>query len=142
MKPRFQHILMPVDFTEKNLSALDLALDLAILHHARVTLLHVVETIDVEPDDEMNRFYAKLEDRADSELERLSQSFVADHLTVDRKVRFGKRLHEIVSDAIERNVDLIVMSSHKPDFRNPTQTWATLSYQVSMLCPCPVLLVK
>ena len=54
MLPRFQHILVPVDFTEKNLTALDLVFDLA----------------------------------------------------------------------------------------KPLQTWATLSYQVSVLCPCPVLLVK
>ena len=38
--------------------------------------------------------------------------------------------------------DLVVMSSHKPDLSKPLQTWATLSCQVSVLCPCPVLLVK
>lgn len=142
MIPRFQHILIPVDFTEKNLPALEIAVDLAVANHARVTLLHVIETIDVEPDAEMDQFYARLQARADSELERLSQRFVTSGLTVDRKTRFGKRLPEIVSDAIERKVDLIVMSSHKPDLRKPTQTWATLSYQVSVVCPCPVLLVK
>jgi universal stress protein A len=142
MLQRFQHILIPVDFTEKNLSALEIAVDIAVANHARVTLLHVIETIDVESDAEMEQFYAKLQLRADSELERLSQRFVAAGVAVDRKMRLGKRLQEIVSDAIERKVDLIVMNSHKPDLRKPTQTWGTLSYQVSMLCPCPVLLVK
>jgi len=142
MTPRFQHILIPVDFTEKNLPALEIAVDVAVVNHARVTLLHVIETIDVEPDAEMEQFYAKLKARADSELERLSQHFVAAGLAVDRKIRFGKRLPEIVTDAIERKVDLIVMSSHKPDLQKPMQTWSTLSYQVSVVCPCPVLLVK
>lgn len=142
MIQRFQHILIPVDFTEKNLPALEISVDLALANRARVTLLHVIETNDVEPDAEMEQFYARLESRADSELERLSQPFVAAGLAIDRKIRFGKRLPEIVTDAVERKVDLLVMSSHKPDLEKPMQTWATLSYQVSVICPCPVLLVK
>jgi nucleotide-binding universal stress UspA family protein len=142
MLPRFQHILVPVDFTEKNLAALDVAFEMAVANHARVTLLHVVETMDVDTDAELEQFYATLQARADSELERMAQRFVAAKIAVDRKIRFGKRLQEIVHDADDRQADLIVMSSHKPDLQNPTQTWATLSYQVSVLCPCPVLLVK
>jgi len=142
MLPRFQHILVPVEFTEKNLTALDLFFDLAVASRARVTLLHVIETIDVELDSELEQFYAKLQARADSELERLSQRFVAAGLAVDRKTRYGKRLLEIVNDIVERKADLVVMSSHKPDLAKPLQTWATLSYQVSVMCPCPVLLVK
>ena len=38
MIPRFQHILVPLDFTEKNLAALNIAFDLAVANHARVTL--------------------------------------------------------------------------------------------------------
>jgi nucleotide-binding universal stress UspA family protein len=142
MLPRFQHILVPVDFTEKNLAALDVAFEMAVANHARVTLLHVVETMDVDSDAELEQFYATLQSRADSELERMAQRFVAAKIAVDRKIRFGKRLQEIVHDSADRKADLIVMSSHKPDLQNPTQTWATLSYQVSVLCPCPVLLVK
>lgn len=142
MLPRFRHILVPVDFTEKNLAALDLAFDLAVANRARVTLLHVIETIEIDPDAELEQFYAKLQLRADSELERLSQRFAAAGLAVDRKTRYGKRLFEIVSDIVDRKADLVVMSSHKPDLAKPFQTWATLSYQVSVLCPCPVLLVK
>jgi nucleotide-binding universal stress UspA family protein len=130
MLPRFQHILVPVDFTEKNLTALDLAFDLAAVNRARVTLLHVIETIEGDLDAEVEQFYAKLQERADSELERLSQRFVAAGLAVDRKTRYGKRLIEIVNDIIERKADLVVMSSHKPDLAKPLQTWATLSYQV------------
>ena len=142
MLPRFQHILVPVDFTEKNLAALDVAFELAVANRARVTLLHVIETVDVESDAELEQFYARLQTRADSELERMAQRFIAAKVAVDRKIRFGKRLSEIVRDSAERKADLIVMSSHKPDLQKPAQTWATLSYQVSVLCPCPVLLVK
>jgi nucleotide-binding universal stress UspA family protein len=142
MLPRFQHIVVPVDFTEKNLAALDVAFELAVANRARVTLLHVIETMDVESDAELEQFYARLQTRADSELERMAQRFIAAKIAVDRKIRFGKRLNEIVHDSADRHADLIVMSSHKPDLQKPAQTWATLSYQVSVLCSCPVLLVK
>ncbi len=142
MIPRFQHILIPLDFTEKNLEALNIAFDLAVVNHARVTLLHVVEQISGELDAELAQFYARLRVRAESELESRSQRFDQAGIVVDCKIRIGHRLHEIVTDSVERAADLIVMSSHKPDLSRPLQTWGTLSYQVSVLCQCPVLLVK
>ncbi len=142
MIPRFRHLLVPLDFTEKNLPALDIAFDLAVANHARVTLLHVVEQVGGEADAELMQFYSRLHSRAESELERISQRFEAANIAVDRKVKIGHRLNEIVTDSVERAADLIVLSSHKPDLTKPHQTWATLSYQVSVLCSCPVLLVK
>ncbi|MBI3865789.1 MAG: universal stress protein [Planctomycetia bacterium] len=142
MLPRFSKILVPVDFTEKNLAALDIAFELAVANRARVTLLHVVETLDVESDAELEQFYDRLQKRADAELERMSQRFTAAAIAIDRKVRFGKRLPEILKCCNESGADLVIMSSHKPDLQKPQQTWATLSYQVSVLCPGPVLLVK
>ena len=56
MPQRFQHILVPVDFTEKNEPALQIALDVALQNKSRVTLLHVIETIG-ESDEEIERFY-------------------------------------------------------------------------------------
>ena len=142
MQQRFRHIMVPVDFTEKNLLARDIAFDLAVTSRARLTLLHVVEQLDVESDEELEQFYLRLEERARSELDHMSQRFLEAGLAVDCKIRFVRRLQEILSDAAERQIDLIVMSSHQPDLDHPRQTWATLSYQVAVLCSCPVLLAK
>src|SRR5262245_65861426 len=142
MLPRFRNILVPVDFTEKNLVALDVAFELAVANRARVTLLHVIETLEGESDAEIEQFYDRLEKRAASELERLSQRFLGAEVACERKTRFGKRLAEILQSCVEHGTDLAIMSSHKPDLQKPHQTWATLSYQVSVLCPCTVLLVK
>lgn len=142
MIPRFRHILIPLDFTENNLPALNIAFDLAVVNHAVTTMLHVVEEIHGPQDAEVQRFYDRLRIRAEAELETVSQRFDEAGLVVERKVRIGKRLKEIVSHSVERNIDLIVMGSHKPDMTIPLETWNTLSYQVSVLCPCPVLLVK
>src|SRR5258708_224429 len=142
MIPRFQHILIPLDFTEKNLAALNIAFDLAVANRAKVTLLHVVEQISGEEDAELTEFYERLRTRAEAELEARAQRFDEAGVAIDCKIRIGQRVHEIVTDSNERPVDLIVMSSHRPDLTRPLETWATLSYQVSVLCPCPVLLVK
>ncbi|MBS0262845.1 MAG: universal stress protein, partial [Planctomycetes bacterium] len=61
MLPRFKNILVPVDFTEKNLAAVDIAFEMAVSNHARVTLLHVIETLDGGVDDDLEQFYRRLE---------------------------------------------------------------------------------
>lgn len=142
MIPRFQHLLVPVDFTGKNLAALDIAFEIAVQNQARVTLLHVIETIADLTDAEINDFYSRLETRANTELETMAQRFAEAGLKIDRKIRYGKRLREIVQDSIDRQIDLIVLSSHKIEKDQPVENWGTLSYQISVICQCPVLLVK
>ncbi|HSG69056.1 MAG TPA: universal stress protein, partial [Planctomycetaceae bacterium] len=138
MIPRFQHILVPVDFTGKNLAALDIAFEIAVQNQARVTLLHVIETIADLTDAEINDFYNRLETRANTELETMAQRFAEAGLKIDRKIRYGKRLREIVQDSIDRQIDLIVLSSHKIEKDQPVENWGTLSYQISVICQCPV----
>jgi nucleotide-binding universal stress UspA family protein len=142
MLPRFQHILIPVDFTGKNLAALDIAFELAVQNKARVTLLHVIETISDLTDSEIREFYGRLEVRANTELETMGQRFEAAGLPVDRKIRYGKRLPEIAQDSVDRQIDLMILSSHKIERDQPIENWGTLSYQISLICQCPVLLVK
>ena len=48
----------------------------------------------------------------------------------------------LVRFAEEQNVDLIVINSHKIEWDEPTQGLGTISYKVSILADCPVLLVK
>ena len=139
---RFKNILVPVDFTDKNTPAIEIALDLAAASGGQVTLVHVIEKIALDTDLELAEFYAKLGTRAQAALDSLTRPFTSAGVFANQKIRYGKRLAEIVGEAAEGRFDLIVMASHRPDVQHPLQTWATLSYQVSALCPSPVLLVK
>lgn len=141
MLPRFQHLLVPLDFTEKNNSAIEVAFEIAVHNRARVTLLHVVEPIPAV-DAELRKFVDQLAVRAESELEERAQRFSQAGIAVETKVHVGPRLREIVQASLDRAADLIVMSSHAIDPSRPVQSWNTLSYQVSVLCSCPILLVK
>ena len=43
---------------------------------------------------------------------------------------------------MQNEVDLVVMSSHRVDLADAPRGWGTLSHQVSVLCPCAVLLIR
>ena len=138
----FKHILVPLDFTRKNGAALRVALDLARQNASRVTLLHVIETIEYADDEEIAEFYNTLRSRARERLEKCAVRFKKAKVPVSEKIVLGKTARGIVSYALRRGVDLTVLSSHRVKLDQPLKGLATLSYQVSVLCPCPVLLVK
>jgi len=43
---------------------------------------------------------------------------------------------------MEAGTDLIVLTSHHIDLKNPPIGWRTLSYKMSTLSRCPALFVK
>lgn len=145
MLPRFSHLLVPVDLTSRNSAALEIAFELAVENKASVSLLHVIQTIDSgnEPaDSETQKFYDHLHERVASDMDRIAQRFQDAGLKVESKIRVGDRLRDIVAFAEEHAIDLIVMSSHRIDPEDPIASWGTLSYKVSVVCECPILLVK
>lgn len=137
----FQKLLVPVDLTEKNRRAVQVARDLALESGGEVTLLHVIETLDL-PFDELEDFYRRLEEKAEEVMARLAEPLQAAKVPVQNRVVYGKRAEEVVSWAEREDSDLIILSSHRVDLEDPGAGWATLSYKVAILAQCPVLLVK
>ncbi|MBI3466194.1 MAG: universal stress protein [Planctomycetes bacterium] len=138
----FKRILIPLDFTDKNLRALEVARELAIQDKASVALLHVIETVEHVPFGELKGFYKKLEDEARARMALPSSLFLEKDLVVDPEIVYGKRAEEIVRYAMANQVDLIVLSSHKIGPEQAARGWPTISYKVAVLAQCPVLLVK
>lgn len=137
----FRKILVPVDLSEKGRSALEWAARMSGSENA-VTLLHVVELLEDVPFGEMEDFYRRLEERAAETLDRWSAELEAEGVRAERRVVFGRRLEEILGFADREAPDLILLRSHPVNTEAPTRGWATLSYRVAVLAPCPVLLVK
>lgn len=139
----FRNILIPVDFTLKNEAALNAALDLARgSSEAKVTLLHVIETIEHVEFDEMADFYRGLETRAAAKLYGMEDRFKQAGLSVDHEIIYGKRTETIVHHAEERGYDLIVLASHPVDREHPALGIGSISYRIAIVVRCPVLLVK
>jgi universal stress protein A len=134
--------MVPVDLTDKNIRALDIAIQIALQNRARIILLHIIETIPDLTFDELQEFYRKLEKKAISKMNALAEKLVEKGVIVDQRVQYGNRAEEIVKYAAEHQVDLIVLTSHTVDLENPSQGWGTISYKVGILAQCPILLVK
>lgn len=138
----FKHILVPTDLTEKSLKAMEIALKMTMGESCHVTLFHVIETIEDSEEDEFDDFYRKLHKRAIRTMDRIIRLFPDAESMIFKEISYGKRVREIVRFASEKQVDLIVLSSHRIDPENPIQGWGSISYKVSILSDCPVMLIK
>lgn len=142
----FHKILVPVDFTEKNEAALQAAIQTASHRdkeqEGEVILLHVIETIEHIGFEEMADFYRGLETRAAAKLFAMEERLQEAGVPVRHELLYGKRAETIVRFAEDREMDLIVLSSHKVDRDHPALGWGTISYRIAIVARCPVLLVK
>jgi nucleotide-binding universal stress UspA family protein len=137
----FQHILVPIAFTEKNVRSVEIASNMALLFSAQLTLVHVIEELDLIAPRESKSFYRRLEENARTSMQTFATRVERPGLNLHQKLVYGHRVSGIVQTAEEVAADLIVLSSHRID-PNSGQGWGTISYQVALLAPCPVLLVK
>ena len=140
--PRFRHLLVPVDLTERTEKALRLAITLAVPGTSRITLVHVIETIEGMRFDELRPFYRRLEKKAQTAMTRLARSVKEGGAQVESAVVYGRRAEGIVDFAAAHDVDLIVLASHRVNPSRVNRDWGTISYKVGILAQCPVLLVK
>jgi nucleotide-binding universal stress UspA family protein len=138
----FRVVLVPVD-TAENQRAVEIAARLAGLHaDGTVILLHVIETIEDAPEDEVHEFYATLEAQARAAMDALVDGLASVPIPVERRIAYGRRAAEILATADECRADLIVLRSHRVEAGRPDARLGTLSHEVALLAGVPVLLVK
>ena len=138
----FKHILVPSDLTERNRKAMDIAVKMALVNEASITLLHVVETMEEADSDDFKKFYKQLGSRANKLIDKFIAQYGPKSAGVEKQILYGRRVFEIINFAAEHQVDLIIMSSHKLDPENAAEGWGTISFKVGVLSHCPVMLVK
>jgi universal stress protein A len=138
----YKKLLVPLDLTDSHGAVLETAADLAKLHDGDVTLLHVIEAIAGLSAEEANKFYGQLEASAKAHLERHSFSLREHGVRCCHKILIGNRAREIAEYAAAIGCDLILLTAPSYDPSHPVAGIASLSYKVSLLSQCPVLLVK
>jgi len=161
----FSHILVPTDFSEPAYYALRYGLDEALLHHAKLTLLHVLPphtgpavysvTGAPEPrpvfDPVLSQPLGSLpppqptvvrEDPYEVTLAQLRNLMAdASEVTWEAEVASGPAAETIVQIAQERAADLIVMGTHgRTGLRH--LLLGSVAEKVVRLAPCPVLTVR
>lgn len=113
----FKQILVPIDFSDCSVRALDYAMALAASFGARITLLHVVEPTPppqsylgvTPPLDETNQ---ALVEAGRERLAALGKKRIGTRLRAETLVRVGRAHSEIPDTASALGADLIVMGTH------------------------------
>lgn len=163
----FSHVLVPTDFSEPANYALRHAVEEAVVHRAKVTLLHVqpsdagtdVYYVTGSPASGLEAGYdvvaggalrtASVSEptvvRHDSSEETLTRlrDLVPEAFrgTWEVEIAIGRPADTIVRLAQERNADLIVMATHGRTGLGH-MILGSVAEKVVRLAPCPVLTVK
>ena len=112
----YQHILLALDYSEHSEEVAQKAVALAKQHHARLSIVHVLDNIAM-PDTEYGTVLSLLEtsDYPQLEAEKGKLNEAAARLGVDKqhcRLIWGNPKQEIVELADKQQVDLIVVGSH------------------------------
>jgi nucleotide-binding universal stress UspA family protein len=163
----FKHLLVPTDLSEPANHALQYAVEEAVAHRARVTLLHVqpsdggtdVYYVSGAPASAMEASFDVIaggrlvrrpvaepsvvrRDHSEEMLTRL-RDLIPDAFrgTWEVEIAVGRPAETIVRMARERQVDLIVMATHGRTGLEHA-VLGSVAEKVVRLAPCPVLTVK
>jgi nucleotide-binding universal stress UspA family protein len=131
-----------VDLTDRNGPAVDMAARLSTPSEGTIHLLHVIETIPGFSVEEEPEFYGRLEKRASQHLEALSAPLRGRGFRVESDVIYGSRAKTILAETVRMDAELLVIQSHRIDGDERAEGLGTLSHQVALFAPCPVLLVR
>jgi nucleotide-binding universal stress UspA family protein len=138
----YRRILVPTDLTDRTIKALEVAGNIAAPGDARITLLHVIETIAGSDFGELSPFYRRLEQHASDRLKEIIARTPGMRIALDTEVVYGKRAEEVLRFVRANDVDLVILASHAVDPSQPYGSLGTMSYKLGILAPCAVLLVK
>jgi len=142
----FKELVVPTDFSEYSLRAIDYGVEIAEKFGSRVALVYVVEpllqavdltwtTVDFE---ELNKAH---KETAEKQLEKLAEERFPKGIRCDTVILFGKPFVEILKYAREANADLIVMATHGRGAISHLLLGSTAE-KVVRKATCPVLTVK
>jgi universal stress protein A len=139
-----EHILVPMDFSEYSEHALDYAITFASKLQARLTLLHVIESLPISGVDAVTLpqdYLLKLEVGATRHMRSYLTRVTTARLQGEVAVVYGTPFRVITEAAKERQADLIIMGTHG---RTGLQHFmlGSVAERVVRLAPCPVLVVR
>ncbi len=137
-----QHLLVPVDFSEGTAAAVSCAVEFAGKFNARITLLHVLQTI-FPPASELGFTFAEQEkirqDNAAEELRKLAATVAP--IPAATVMESGTPWDRIVHWAGAHAADLIIMPTHGRS--GLKHLWiGSVAERVVQHAPCAVLVVR
>jgi universal stress protein A len=143
-----KRILIPIDFSEVSLQALDYAVELGKPFGAELVAVHVVEPIyyatpaDVYgPSANLGMLLEEQQRVAAEQLAELEEKLVKRGATIETVMESGVPYQKIVALADERKVDLIIMATHGRTGLSHLLL-GSVAERVVRSAACPVLTVR
>ena len=146
MESDIKKILVPIDFSDYSKSALKYAVNFCKNFNAEMILIYVVEPVIYPPDFSMGQIAipsvnAEWDKRARQELDKLAKEEIPDSVPVKTIIKTGKPFLEIIENAGELDVDLIIIATHG---RTGVEhiLFGSTAEKVVRKAPCPVLTLR
>lgn len=136
----FKQIVVPVDFSDCSLDALEYGTYIAKDFDASLTLLHVLESVAYD-DDPMLARHGRLMDGIDSQLRSYARAIQSVGVSVRQFIRDGVPADTILECGRTSDCDLIVMGTHGRRGISHVM-WGSVAEAVLRRSTCPVLAVK
>lgn len=136
-------ILVPIDFSEPSIKALQYSLALAQHFGSQIILVHVIQKMS--PTTRLIMDQSKIQNRLKLEADRSLNTFIKKHIQVkvnlDKAIKIGVPFDEIVTAAKQYDVDAIVIATHGYSGLKHI-TMGSTAERVVRHAPCPVLVVR
>lgn len=146
MESDIKKILVPIDFSDYSKSALKYAVNFCKNFNAEMILIYVVEPVIYPPDFSMGQIAipsvnAEWDERARQELNKLAKEEIPDSVPVKTIIKTGKPFLEIIENAGDLDVDLIIIATHG---RTGVEhiLFGSTAEKVVRKAPCPVLTLR
>jgi universal stress protein A len=138
-----KQILVPTDLTEEGQKAVSYALVLARCFGAHLTLLHVYRepySVDYLRGPQASAAVSELRRNAEIALSALLEKVAEQYADCSAEFRYGAVCEGIVKTAKEREIDLIVISTHHYNWLMRL-AYGCDAEQILRRAPCPILIV-
>lgn len=140
-----RRILVAFDFSDSSMNAFDTAVAMAKRHHARITLVHVIDNTSFVVAEGGKilpvREIGELQDRGFQSMKRLIQNQVPDSgIQCMRRSEVGNVASTVITIAKEEAADVIVMGTHGVSGVHKFFVGSN-TYKIIKNSPIPVLIV-
>jgi nucleotide-binding universal stress UspA family protein len=139
---RMGKIVVPIDFSDCSLDALEFAVQFNKPFGAAITLLHVMEPVAYGLDFTLvpPREWKLQKERVAARLEELATALTVSGVTADHVLRSGLPSDSIIGFVRERGFDLVIMGTHGRRGLSHLLS-GSVAGAMLRLAPCPVLTV-
>jgi len=143
---KIEKVLVPTDFSDFSKLAIQYGLSFCREYGAKMILLHVLEdpfypATGASFGFDMSDFFTRMEAESRERLEEIVTPEMAKGIDIERVLVRGTPFLEIIREAKERRVDMIVVATHGRSGLAHV-LMGSVTEKIVRKAPCPVLVVR